>query len=530
MNNPFHNRNAKLDPASKARIQQNLVKFASENPVARETSGGFQFLLLMQKPMGALLVAIVAILGVGGGATYAAQDALPGDTLYPVKIASEEARSFVETNDLEKAELELRFAERRQAEIEALVAAGTLKEEHAREAQTHLDESIDEVVRLSKALKDTDATAAAKLALRADAFEDEFVETLKEIPEEFQDEVLELVALAVNAASENNDDHLALIAEVAFETDDEALDYELEREIIEGVAEAKEHAAMLRQAIDFGKTINDAEFTRVLDSVASQLALLESAISRAEAELAKAEPDFIEILNLANQQDIPDAYELFAQIEAYGEANPEVFEGIEYDGPWIDDYDDEYYDDFEDPYAIEGECHTTYEDENVIECFHDGDWRLFPRDVYDAELAPTGDFTLDQHHDDEYEFELPEYPEDWDFEEDGYFYYGEDVDPEFEALRDQYDADRDGEVDCIGDIDCPGPDDPIWDAFDRECDEECERWHEEVERAILEDLERHEEYEDDHDYDPSEDPYSGDEYDYEYDEHDEEDDREHDRE
>lgn len=69
----------------------------------------------------AVTVAIVlAVATLGGGTAYASQNSLPGDILYPVKLATEQARLVVSTSDTAKAELRLTFANSRIAEMTAL--------------------------------------------------------------------------------------------------------------------------------------------------------------------------------------------------------------------------------------------------------------------------------------------------------------------------------------------------------------------------------------------------------------------------
>jgi len=67
-----------------------------------------------------ILVIVLALSALGGGAAYAAQDSLPGDALYPVKLGTEQMRMMLPGNDIVKAERALSFAERRVGEIEAL--------------------------------------------------------------------------------------------------------------------------------------------------------------------------------------------------------------------------------------------------------------------------------------------------------------------------------------------------------------------------------------------------------------------------
>lgn len=57
----------------------------------------------------------------GGGIAYASQDALPGETLYPVKTLTEDVRSALTTDPVSKARLEISFAERRIAELQKLL-------------------------------------------------------------------------------------------------------------------------------------------------------------------------------------------------------------------------------------------------------------------------------------------------------------------------------------------------------------------------------------------------------------------------
>ncbi|MFC2026429.1 DUF5667 domain-containing protein [Chloroflexota bacterium] len=69
-----------------------------------------------------IIVAILLVFsGLGTGTVYAAGNSLPGETLYPVKIATEQVRSLLTFNDTAQIELELAFADTRLQEIEALV-------------------------------------------------------------------------------------------------------------------------------------------------------------------------------------------------------------------------------------------------------------------------------------------------------------------------------------------------------------------------------------------------------------------------
>ncbi len=67
-----------------------------------------------------ILVIILTVSALGGGTVYAAQDSLPGEVLYPVKLGTEQVRMMLPGDDVVKAERALSFAKRRVGEIEAL--------------------------------------------------------------------------------------------------------------------------------------------------------------------------------------------------------------------------------------------------------------------------------------------------------------------------------------------------------------------------------------------------------------------------
>jgi hypothetical protein len=71
-----------------------------------------------------ILTIVLALSAAGGGTAYAAQDSLPGDALYLVKLTTEQVTLLLPGDDVVKAGRALSFAERRMGEIEALVEEG----------------------------------------------------------------------------------------------------------------------------------------------------------------------------------------------------------------------------------------------------------------------------------------------------------------------------------------------------------------------------------------------------------------------
>jgi len=68
-----------------------------------------------------IIIAIVlAFSAVGGGTVYAAQDSLPGDTLYSVKLGAEGVTMMLQGDDVARAERALNFAAKRVREMVTL--------------------------------------------------------------------------------------------------------------------------------------------------------------------------------------------------------------------------------------------------------------------------------------------------------------------------------------------------------------------------------------------------------------------------
>jgi len=88
-------------------------------------------LLLATRLISAILAAVIGTAAVGGGVTWAASDSLPGDVLYPVKLAGEDLRLSFASRPESQVELALQFADERVAEVEALAERGSLVPETA---------------------------------------------------------------------------------------------------------------------------------------------------------------------------------------------------------------------------------------------------------------------------------------------------------------------------------------------------------------------------------------------------------------
>lgn len=137
----------KLSDSARSRIREHLTDYASFRAVRAEEEGRS----MKQVPFGTFLhtlnfthmktmsMAVLALVLVGGGTTFAAQQSLPGDLLYPVKIGfNDEVRAALALNANAEAELQTDLFEERVKEATQLQAEGRLTGDVATKVATNL--------------------------------------------------------------------------------------------------------------------------------------------------------------------------------------------------------------------------------------------------------------------------------------------------------------------------------------------------------------------------------------------------------
>jgi hypothetical protein len=118
-------------------------------------------------------LALTLVFVVGGGTAYAAQGALPGDTLYPVKRAlNERVEAVFALSEMAKIKLDARLAARRLAEASALSREGRLSEETEQELAADFDKHAGDVL---QSLAEDEARDPVEIRTLAASFEDELL-------------------------------------------------------------------------------------------------------------------------------------------------------------------------------------------------------------------------------------------------------------------------------------------------------------------------------------------------------------------
>lgn len=205
-------RDVRLSAEEKTFVRSRLIAFIEALP-SRSPSPtpsllhSFTFLRFRQHlrnrlvfiPKFAPALAVLLLSVSASGAAYAAEGALPGDFLYPLKVrVNEEARSALALSPQAKAEWEARRAERRLEEAEKLAALSRLDPEAGEAVEESFVSHAEKVnERIADLESDDEIEAAAELSSRLESAIDGHDEVLAALADR---------AGALPAASAEDDD------------------------------------------------------------------------------------------------------------------------------------------------------------------------------------------------------------------------------------------------------------------------------------------------------------------------------------
>lgn len=150
----------RMTPEEKAAMRARLFGAPSAHTFVPKRSPYFFFSYQFKMVMAGLVLVVF----VGAGTAQAAEGSLPGDLLYPVKVAvTEPVRSALVSNKAERAALEARFAARRAEEAEALAAQGRLDATTSAALADNLDMHAEESEELAASAAGEEPGAAASV-------------------------------------------------------------------------------------------------------------------------------------------------------------------------------------------------------------------------------------------------------------------------------------------------------------------------------------------------------------------------------
>ncbi len=137
-----------FDPERKAALRGHLARIIEASVSIREQRHGRQgqtSQMFFRKLM-PLFAGVTVLVLIGGSTSFAAEGALPGDILYPVKVGlNEKVRAIVAFTPEAKADWNTSRVERRLEEAEKLTARGAVSEDTNAKIAAQFDESAERV-------------------------------------------------------------------------------------------------------------------------------------------------------------------------------------------------------------------------------------------------------------------------------------------------------------------------------------------------------------------------------------------------
>ena len=162
-------RNIKLTASERDSMRHTLIQFMEAHPVrdmenARlyiKPTHSIKIKFLTYKTM---IVGLIIALVMGGSVSYAAENTLPGDALYPVKVyVNENARAAVAFTDKSKAELAVELANRRLEEAGKLAVQGTFDADTEATVATNVESRVKDAREKLAKLKSHDEDGASEI-------------------------------------------------------------------------------------------------------------------------------------------------------------------------------------------------------------------------------------------------------------------------------------------------------------------------------------------------------------------------------
>lgn len=198
---------------------------------AARTFAPSKLVQLMRAPTLATLSVIGAVLGGSLMSVSASERSVPGDFLYPIKLASEQTRLALTADKADRVRLKTEFVDRRVEEIKTIVKASDKKDSaRLREAALTLKRDLNTVKnQLNEVKEESSAPEAAELAKLVDETSVQVTEELKQVKSEVPLDVKSAVAEAESQAVQTGVAAVAVMIES--ETSDEDITRALEGKI-----------------------------------------------------------------------------------------------------------------------------------------------------------------------------------------------------------------------------------------------------------------------------------------------------------
>lgn len=165
----LNNSELKLSAEEKAHMRDALLEAMRMTPVSKSTASPYWMFTLTHSKMAATFAGLLVVI-LFGGTAYAAQDALPGDPLYSIKIGINEGLAqTLATNTSAKARVHAEIAERRLQEAEALAVRGKLTTESTQKLESNFTAHVAAAQTVTAELDEEDPEEARSIRAQFEA-------------------------------------------------------------------------------------------------------------------------------------------------------------------------------------------------------------------------------------------------------------------------------------------------------------------------------------------------------------------------
>ena len=342
----------RLRASEKAELQSRIVAFMEYHPLPAAVKATpvpkskvvlepYSLITLPRRYIQTFMGAAVLLLVVGVPAL--AENAIPGDILYPVKVnVTEEIRSTLSTNSYEKVVWETTRLERRVAEARLLAQAGKLTPEAEANVLAAVQVHSDEAKRQIESLRATDADGAALAQLTFATALDVQSSVLKSDDSASTTQGMSTVALAsaldagfTVASSDGGGDAVSVVRLVAQLEIETTRSYELLESISDSATE-QEQTDVRRRLSDLESKIKTAT-----DETATSDAVTKTNLRHAWTDIQKlisfmTDIDVRQSLTVENLVPVvlSDNEKLTESIQKYNQTNSN-FQRIKFGAPLI---------------------------------------------------------------------------------------------------------------------------------------------------------------------------------------------------
>lgn len=274
------------------------------------------------RPVSVGLSVFALIFGGWVATVNASFDAVPGDVLYPVKLATERMQITLATSGQQRARLHTEFAGRRLDELNAITSSDVAgKDVRVKAAVDAFREEIASVNAELMEIQTNDPGAAAALAVIVESKTDAFQAAINQSEPSLSDENKEGAAAALNEVAETNSQAINAIVTSHEATQSQETEETLQKNFQDTLKELQ-----TRIALSLGRltVIENALKAKEIDdrSFAERIAEARLAVNSHEAEVEKA----MDVLAAGGYRK---AFDLLAEIEVQVAHSEEIITELE---------------------------------------------------------------------------------------------------------------------------------------------------------------------------------------------------------